>query len=980
MTFILFCFCVWAAFRLSKLGDRLEALEKELPGIKARLAGRAGEDEEEEPEAARPAPEPRPEAAAPMMAAETRPDEGPDGPGRTGINRPLEEEEAPEPEDAAAAATVAAAEAPGPGPQHSPIDWERFAGVNLFAWAGGFALFLGAAFFVKYSFDHGLVSPLVRVTLSFLLGGGCVAGGLYLRRREQYTVTAQTLAAAGIAMLYAAVFAAGSIYHFISPGTAFVMMSLVTASSFLLAVRLDAKYVALLGLIGGFLTPPLLSTGEDRPGTLFTYILLLDAGVAATVLRTGWTMLLPLCLAGTGLMEFSWFAGRFDAGRAGTGAAIASVFAVFAAVFLELARRRSLPGGKVTAPCGLFLFFSTGLATYMLDIGDLGSRPALPFAVLLGVNALAAWRAYADEDFTFWQGWASALAFITLSWWTLDKLRPELLGHAFAAYLVFAALNAALPLAAWKLRGEKRGELFFAGLYPLLGLALVMLAMLRQESVTFFFWPVVLLLDALAVAGGLLVSLLWVPAAALAFTLAGGLIWLSKISQPAALGGFLAVFGAFALGFLALAVYLLRRAKTAAETAENLEAARWLPYLAAAAPYLLVFLAALKLRPDDPGMLFGFALLLSGVLLAVARLYDMGPLTLPALAGSFLLAAAWHASAFAPERAAGPLAWYAAFFALFAAFPAAFRERFARCKTAWAASAAAGPLFFMPVYAAVSDAMGKELIGLLPAVFAALYFGLLFFVLRNPESDEAAQNYKLSLTGGVTLFFVTLIFPVQFDKQWLTLGWALEGAALVWLFTRVPHAGLKKWGFCLLAIAFLRLTFNTAVFSYHPRQELPILNWYLYAYLTAAAALFAAARWWRPEEEGLEGAPVRGLLAGAATALLFLLLNIEIADYFSAGATLTFQFSGNVARDMTYTLGWSLFGAVLFVTGLRRELPAARKAAVGIFALALAKLFLHDVWSLSQLYRVAAFIVTAVILIAVSFLYQKKLAASREKI
>ncbi|HNT97974.1 MAG TPA: hypothetical protein PKK31_06905, partial [Elusimicrobiales bacterium] len=133
MTFILFCFCVWAAFRLSKLGDRLEALEKELPGIKARLAGRAGEDEEEEPEAARPAPEPRPEAAAPMMAAETRPDEGPDGPGRTGINRPLEEEEAPEPEDAAAAATVAAAEAPGPGPQHSPIDWERFAGVNLFA-------------------------------------------------------------------------------------------------------------------------------------------------------------------------------------------------------------------------------------------------------------------------------------------------------------------------------------------------------------------------------------------------------------------------------------------------------------------------------------------------------------------------------------------------------------------------------------------------------------------------------------------------------------------------------------------------------------------------------------------------------------------------------------------------------------------------------------------------------------------------------
>jgi len=31
------------------------------------------------------------------------------------------------------------------------VEWEKFMGVKLFAWLGGFALFLGMVFFVKYS-------------------------------------------------------------------------------------------------------------------------------------------------------------------------------------------------------------------------------------------------------------------------------------------------------------------------------------------------------------------------------------------------------------------------------------------------------------------------------------------------------------------------------------------------------------------------------------------------------------------------------------------------------------------------------------------------------------------------------------------------------------------------------------------------------------------------------------------------------------
>jgi uncharacterized membrane protein len=104
---------------------------------------------------------------------------------------------------------------------------------------------------------------------------------------------------------------------------------------------------------------------------------------------------------------------------------------------------------------------------------------------------------------------------------------------------------------------------------------------------------------------------------------------------------------------------------------------------------------------------------------------------------------------------------------------------------------------------------------------------------------------------------------------------------------------------------------------------------------------------------------------------VFLLLNIEIADYFSIGPTLTFSFSGNFARDMTYTIAWSLFAFGLVVLGILRNVRNVRLVGIGLLCLAFAKLFLHDLDSLAQLYRIAALIAVAIIAIVASFVYQR---------
>src|SRR5438045_3302578 len=185
-------------------------------------------------------------------------------------------------------------------------------GAKMFAWIGGFALFLGVCFFVKYSFEHDLIPPELRVAIGFLTGIALVIGGVALKRKEN-AVTAQTLCATGILILYAVTFACRSFYHFAFFGLipTFALMTLITATAFLLAVRLNALVVAILGIAGGFLTPILLSTGQDSPLGLFGYIALLDIGLLLVARRKDWASLPILGAIGTVLMQIAWVGNFF---------------------------------------------------------------------------------------------------------------------------------------------------------------------------------------------------------------------------------------------------------------------------------------------------------------------------------------------------------------------------------------------------------------------------------------------------------------------------------------------------------------------------------------------------------------------------------------------------------------------------------------------------------------------------------------------
>jgi predicted membrane protein DUF2339 len=877
-------------------------------------------------------------------------------------------------------------------PARPPINWEQFIGAKLFAWIGGLALFLGVAFFVKYSFEHNLISPELRVAIGFVVGASLVIGGLILKRKEN-AVTAQTLCATGILVLYAVTFACRAYYHFAFFGLipTFSLMTLITAIAFLLAVRLNAMVVAVLGIAGGFLTPVLLSTGEDYPLGLFVYIALLDVGLLAVAQRQRWNALAILGAVGTALMQFAWITTFFVPEKyfAGNKVLVAmAVFAGFQGLFLAAAAwaKRTAKTNRELLACALGLggaaLFS---AFYLLSFPTIAHRPTLLFSYVFIVDLGLLALTLLENRLIIVNALAGLAAFILLAAWTNSYLTTAYLYTALTFYFIFALFHSATPLVLQRL--HKTHIPWWSQAFPALSLLLMLMPIFQITELSIAIWPFVLIVDLLAIGLALTTGTLLPILAMLLLTLIAIGGWLLRIpSELTGLPTALFILGGFAIFFLVAASWACRRfmkagtPKLFGDITDPGNLSVQLSALSAAMPFLLLIMVTLRLPLVDPSAVFGLALLLVILLLGMSELLLLDGLPAVGLACVLALEHAWHFQHFNPARAATPLIWYLGFYAVFSIFPFIFHRKFDGKTAPWAAAALAGPVHFYLVYDVVCTAYPSRIPGLVPLAFALpSLLGLLVLLKRTPLASPA-RNAQLALFGGAALFFITLIFPIQFDRQWITVGWALEGAALCWLFHRVPHPGLRLTGIVLLVVVFARLALNPAVLSYHPRAAFPILNWYLYTYGIATACLFAAARFLAPPRHLVLESNVLPLLYTLGTVLAFLIVNIEIADYFSApGATaLTFQFSGNLARDMSYSIAWALFALAMLIVGMRKRIAPVRNASLGLLGFTVVKLFFHDLSQLDQLYRISAFVAVAIIAMVASFLYQRFLGAAEK--
>lgn len=1008
---------ILALRRTRETEDRIGRLELELSRLRraagaARVSTAPGADLTERSEPARPAPAPEAPTPPPPAAPGPPPPPPPASPPRP----------TPPPRSTPAPTATAPPSAPAP-----PVDWERWVARGT-AVGGGILFALAGIFFVRYAVESGWLAPPVRVALGLLAGLGALAASELLRRRD-YGPTADALAGGGVVVLYASTWAARMLYELVPATVAFGLMALITAAAIALAWRRRSLVVALLGLAGGFATPLLLDTAAERPFGLFGYLLVLDLGLLLLARRRRLPALGLLGLLATLFYQAFWVAGAMDPGELPLALGILALFAALFAAATTLPARDGEGDREGPIPQepawtrALAILAPFAFALYFAARADLGPH-LWPIGALLGLLSAAALvldRRFIEPQSPPFLGVAAAAASVgvvavwasRVPWQGPDGLAGPLAWEAAGVSFALAALFHGFG--EWQERqrsGQSDGSAAddsawrsTAFLLPAAGFLLLLAGrpLIAAEAAPlawapWAFGPVAV--AALLVRQGWFFGVERRPAAAAAVIgLALPLLHARYgdtpgFADPSMHYGLLLAL-AVALQLVALRASASRRAGAEGPTAPGVPRLDWPEAAALALPFAaLVGLvseamaaplggdpsAGLAASPRGSELFFGLTLALGLLALLAATRVPSGR----AILGVTALTAFGHLL-WITGRDGGShllaLAAMAAGVALFTAWPFLPGRRLHDHRAAWYAAALAGPFWFLPMREAWLARFGDGAIGLLPVVLGAVALAAAFRVKALWPADDPRRLSGLVWFGAVALGFAALAVPLQLDEEWITIAWALQGVAVIALWRRLDHPGLKLFGLALLAAVTARLVLNPEVAGYHPRSGIPVFNWLLYTYLVPAASLIGASLLLRDVEvaraRGWEriydrGRPWGAFAAGAAAiAVVFVWITLTVFDLFSAGPELSLEIERTMGRDLTLSLAWALYALILLGLGFARRSRGLRGVGLGLLTLTVVKVFLYDLASLEDLYRVASLAGLALCLVLVSMAYQR---------
>lgn len=190
-------------------------------------------------------------------------------------------------------------------PQKKKRDLEKFIGENLINKIGIGILVLGIAYFVRYAIDKNWISEAGRVAIGILSGG--ILTLVAHKIRKSYTAFSSVLVGGAMAVFYYSIAIGFHDYQLFSQPVAFGLMVVITGFSVLLAIHYDKKELAILGLIGAFSTPLMVSNGGGNYQLLFSYLAIVNAGMLVLAYFKKWNVVNILSFAFTVIMFGSWF-------------------------------------------------------------------------------------------------------------------------------------------------------------------------------------------------------------------------------------------------------------------------------------------------------------------------------------------------------------------------------------------------------------------------------------------------------------------------------------------------------------------------------------------------------------------------------------------------------------------------------------------------------------------------------------------------
>jgi len=378
--------------------------------------------------------------------------------------------------------------------------------------------------------------------------------------------------------------------------------------------------------------------------------------------------------------------------------------------------------------------------------------------------------------------------------------------------------------------------------------------------------------------------------------------------------------------------------------------------------------------------LFAYVAILDLAALLLVTFKPWRRLLVMSYAGTVLLYAGWYFEFYGKSQFNLTIGFATLFFAIFAVAPLVTLQpegenSFFASIPAILAFINAG-VYFLQAYGMVADFDAKYM-AWFALVLAAVYIALSRQVRARLQTERAREIlYFLHLA--LAIGFVTVAIPIRLDAHWITLGWFVEAGVLLGVANRVKSDFLNLFALGALILGVIRLllidNFVTTRLLFNARM----------ATYAVAVAVLGTVAWYAAKREDDMARTVSKAALIALNVLALMSLSYEVSDYFSRALTdsralldsrsPTFwaNFHGiEIERDFTYSALFMAYGAMLMVVGFVRRTAFVRWQALLLIAATIVKVFIYDVWQLDKGYRIVSFIVLGVLLLAISFVYQR---------
>ena len=283
------------------------------------------------------------------------------------------------------------------------VNYEKFIGENLFGKIGILVFVIGVGFFVKYAIDKDWINETLRTVLGFLTGSALLV--VAERLQKKYRTFSSLLAGGAFAVFYLTVAIAFHFYHLFPQTVAFIILIAITLFMSILSILYDRRELAIISLVGGFLAPFLVSTGNGNYLVLFTYMSILNLGMFGLSIYKKWGELPVIAFVFTYVVMGIFLLTGFTTGSTHISVVFATLFYfIFLLPILSILRIEAVKKNR-----GLLLVIITNNFIYLL-LGILFLRNmGLPFksegllSLLIAIInlVLVIWLRMSKKDYKF---------------------------------------------------------------------------------------------------------------------------------------------------------------------------------------------------------------------------------------------------------------------------------------------------------------------------------------------------------------------------------------------------------------------------------------------------------------------------------------------------------------------------------------------------------------------------------------------------